>query len=512
MIQKIMKLSGMVLLLLVSVAPIVYLMIGFGESVLKQPASLLFTFKPELFVRSLTMTFGVTALSVLLGFLVAIGIFIGFPRHSRRLVIVLLSFILIPAFVHVQSWIFFFDDIFSIINSRLGTQANFSGMPAVILTSAVSGLPITAGLTLLFLLAIPPEIGDLVRLDGPGPKTFVTIYLPYLLPGMGVGALLVFLLNINDYSITSVFGVNSYALELFAQFSAGMGVYGVFYNGLPLMAISLFILLVFGFYITQTDFCLASSHGDNPFQGCRFISVLGTVGLLIAGLYVVVPVGNLIYESLRCPDVWGVLSDSGREIRYGLLVSAVVAVVAFIPGFVFARFVHRSKADFWVLCFSALPFIIPGPVLGLALIEMWNTPLLGNLYGSPLMPVVALVTRFAFIEALILTVAMAALNQNLLDNIKVHWPGPLQYLICMIHLLGKKSLGAMLIVFALALGEFAVSLLVMPPGYQTLTIKIYNYLHYGASDVVAVLCLFMLMTMILVIIGIFVISGGEKNE
>lgn len=124
----------------------------------------------------------------------------------------------------------------------------------------------------------------------------------------------------------------------------------------------------------------------------------------------------------------------------------------------------------------------------------------------------ALVARFTFIEALILAVAISALNQSLLDNMAVHWPGSLQYLKCIYHLLGRKALGAMLIVFALSLGEFGVSLLVMPPGFQTITIKIYNYLHYGASDVVAVLCLFMLLMVILVIIGLFLMSGGEKNE
>ncbi len=501
----------MALLLLITVAPIIYLVIGFAESVLKQQASFFFTFKPELFFNSLGMTLGATVLSVMLGFFVAMGIFAAFPQYSRQLVMVLLSFMLIPTFVHVQSWIFFLDASINLCNSLLGTQANFNGVSAVVLTMAVSGLPITAGLTLFFLLAIPKEIGDLVRLDGPGPKSFMTIYLPYLLPGMGASALLVFLLNINDYSISSVFGVNSYALELFAQFSAGMDVYGVFYNGLPLIAIAVTVLVGFGFYVSKKDFSLAMSHGDNPFQGCRFITVLGLSGLLIAGLYVLVPVTNLVYQSLQCPDIFGVLSDSVREIRYGLLVSALVAVVAFIPGFVLAWFFYGSKAGHWWLCLSALPFIIPGPVLGLALIAMWNTPLLGKLYGSPLMPVVALVTRFTFIEALILAVAITTLNQTLLENIKVHWPGPLQYLTCMIHLLGKKSLGAMLIVFALALGEFGVSLLVMPPGYQTLTIKIYNYLHYGASEVVAVLCLFMLVMIILVIIGLFIVAGGEQN-
>jgi len=49
------------------------------------------------------------------------------------------------------------------------------------------------------------------------------------------------------------------------------------------------------------------------------------------------------------------------------------------------------------------------------------------------------------------------------------------------------------LVFALTLGELGATLIVAPPGQSTLTLRIYNYLHYGASDVVAGLCLAMLL-------------------
>jgi iron(III) transport system permease protein len=47
------------------------------------------------------------------------------------------------------------------------------------------------------------------------------------------------------------------------------------------------------------------------------------------------------------------------------------------------------------------------------------------------------------------------------------------------------------VVFVLAAGELGATLIVAPPGHATLTIKIYNYLHYGASEAVATLCLAM---------------------
>ena len=53
-----------------------------------------------------------------------------------------------------------------------------------------------------------------------------------------------------------------------------------------------------------------------------------------------------------------------------------------------------------------------------------------------------------------------------------------------------------MVVFALTLGELGATLLVIPPGQSTLTLRLYNYLHYGASEEVAGLSL--LLTVLLV--------------
>lgn len=511
-LRKCLKVVAVVFILLATVAPVIYLSIGFGCAVMQQSETLAFSFNAGLFMRSLEITLGATVLCGILGFMVAIGVWVVLPEYANRIGMVFLALILIPAFVHVQSWIFFADSLINVINTIMETNLNFNGTFAVVLTMALSCLPVTAGMTLMALLSVPTEIKDMVCLDGPSSKTFMKIYFPYLIPAMGVSSLLVFLLNINDYGITSVFGVSSYALELFSQFSSGMSVYGVFFNGLPLMIICLVVLGLFGFYVSKMDFSLGMTPGENPFAESKLITALAVGGLVVAGLFILVPVGNLIFETTQSSDVWGILSGSFFEIGYGILVSTLAAVISFIPAIFFAGMFYGSKKGYWVLGLAAMPFLIPGPVLGLSLIKLWNSPLLSGVYRSPLMPVVALVAKNTFIQAIILSVALASLDRAYLENIRVHWPGTVKAVKCVANLIGKKCLAGMLIVFALSMGEFGVTLLIIPPGYQTLTIKIYNYLHYGASDVVAVLCLFIVVIVILVLFGIFKLLGGDANE
>jgi iron(III) transport system permease protein len=56
-------------------------------------------------------------------------------------------------------------------------------------------------------------------------------------------------------------------------------------------------------------------------------------------------------------------------------------------------------------------------------------------------------------------------------------------------LLHGALLGAGLLAAVLSFAELGATLLLLPPGAGSLTIRIYNYLHYGQSDVIAGLCL-----------------------
>jgi len=439
-------------------------------------------------------------------------VWVFFEKYAAKIALGILLLILLPPFIHVQSWIFFIDKLNGFWGQLLGAAPNFNGIFAVILTIAFSYLPITAGLCLLALLSIPPELSDMCEIDGGGKIAFLKIYLPFLYPALCIGGLLVFLLNINDYGIPSVFGVNVFVLELYSRFCAGNSIYSVFFAGLPLLLLCVAIMALFGFYIARSNFSFSTMKGRNPFKKEKFIKIPAVFGLIILLFFAIVPLFNLIYEAAGVKGAITVLANSVNEISYSAFISILAAVFSFIPAILFAYSFYKSKARIWFLSMAALPFIIPSPIVGLSLIEMWNTPLLSFIYQSPIMPAIALISRFAFIEAVILSVAISRLDKALIENMILHYPGLFRFLKCMAQLIWKECLAGILIVFALSMGEFGVTLLVTPPGYQTLTIKIYNYLHYGASEIVAVLCLFMLIVMLLILATLFLLLKGERNE
>lgn len=505
------KVSSVVLLLILTAVPVVHLLIGsvdaaFNGVIPNNPIT------AELFLNSVLLNFSAAGLSVLLGFLVAIGVWVFIERYAARISVAIMLLILLPPFIHVQSWIYFVDKLNNIFGQIFGVTPNFTGIFAVVLTLAISYMPITAGLCLVALLSVSPEISDQCMLEGSGKAAFLKIYIPSICPALCIGGLLVFLLNINDYGIPSVFGVNVYVLELFSCFSAGDSIYSVFFASLPQLLLCVMIMALFSVYIARSDFSFKGAQGKNPFKKEKFIKIPAILGLLTLAFFAIVPLYNLIHEAAMAKGAIDIIIRAGNELSYSFLVSALAAIFCLIPAIMFAFTFNKSKSRILFLSIVALPFIIPSSITGLSLIDMWNTTFLRFIYQSSIMPAVGMVARFAFIETVVLSIAISRLDRALLDNMRLHYAGLFASLKCIVALIWKECLSAVLIVFALSMGEFGVTLLVTPPGYQTITIKIYNYMHYGASEIVSTLCLFMLIVGLSVAFAVYFLLNGEQNE
>jgi len=161
-------------------------------------------------------------------------------------------------------------------------------------------------------------------------------------------------------------------------------------------------------------------------------------------------------------------------------------------------FLARRRRTAWGWLLVAAPAVVPAPLVAVGLITLWNRPGLDAVYTSSAMPILAAVVRFAPLAAGIVAAQWRRLDPALLDVARVLAPRPRQVVVqVLLPLLAPGCLAAMGVVFVLTLGELGATLLVAPPGRSTLTLRIYNYLHYGAAGDVAGLCLVMLAMAVL---------------
>jgi iron(III) transport system permease protein len=70
----------------------------------------------------------------------------------------------------------------------------------------------------------------------------------------------------------------------------------------------------------------------------------------------------------------------------------------------------------------------------------------------------------------------------------------------------SAAMVAWLAALSISLGDLAASILVVPPGVTTLSIRIFGLLHYGVEDQVAGICLAMISIFAILAIVIFILA------
>ncbi len=442
-----------------------------------------------LLLRSLSLSLVSTLLCTLLGIASALFVWSCRPKAASRLMSMLLICALIPHFIHVHSWIKAADFLNNILGYLIPLSPDFTGNGAVIWTTAMSYLPFTAGLGYLGFKSLPAGTIDLLKTEDDSFKSFLRIIVPYSLPFVLTGMIFVFLITINDFAIPSVFGVSVYALELFALFSAGGNIYAIALAASPLVLLSVILLAVFLKLASSIDLTDDFSNAGSPYER-------SPAGGVVLAVFAGIPVAAMVAESLKVKEIVEVLIRSTGQISYSLLTSMLTAVIAVLPAALFSYLRSHTRKGRWVTILLALPFLIPSAMLGLSLISFWNKSILSDIYTSPVMPSIGLAIRFGILAILYMSYRFDRIDREITDAMKLEISAAGGFFRIVLPLLARDMAACMMLIFALSMGEYGIVLLLTPPGYQMVTVKIYNYIHYGASEIVFALNMIVLLSVL----------------
>jgi iron(III) transport system permease protein len=250
------------------------------------------------------------------------------------------------------------------------------------------------------------------------------------------------------------------------------------------------------------------------------------VGAILAALAVAiivgVPLGNFLYHvGIQVEQVGGehvrhwslakaavVLWETpGRyrnEIRWTLLIGAAAATLSVLVAAPLAWLARRGG---WraipALLAAAVGMAVPGPLIGLSMIRLFNQP------GAPwlwqwfydktiLAPTVAMLFRTAPWAILICWFAFRSVPKETLEAAELDGAGPVMQLLWIAIPLRWPALAlAWLVSLAVATGDVAASILVVPPGIETLAVRIYGLIHFGSDEQVSAICLMIAATVFL---------------
>lgn len=413
-----------------------------------------------------------------------------------------LATIIVPPYVHALAWQTTAARLAAALSNLGFSMPVPAGWPMAWWVDTMAYLPLAFGLALVGLASVDPDHLDAARVGRRDAAALWRVVLPLAGPQILAASGLVFVLALTDYGVPSLFQVSTYPLEVYVHFSRGGPPLGTLLQSLPLMAAAIVAIV-----LSQSGLRAAVTRPLRPAGVTATPLILppwlravtgGAVAILAA--QVIVPIVSLITGVGSCDNLAGAVGEAREELLTTLVVALVAAAVCLpLAAAVGHRLAEsRRGGRFWWIV-TMLPIAVPAPLVGIGLVVMWNRPLVGGVYGTLAMPILAVLARFAPLGCLVAAAQFRRVDPLLSDAARVFEPRTLhRWLRAALPTVAPGLLAAACVVAALAAAELPATLIVAPPGQATLTMRIYNYLHYGASEAVAGLCLVATVSALLV--------------
>ncbi len=389
------------------------------------------------------------------------------------------------------------------------------GWAGAIWVHAVAALPWVVLIVGAGFWLVEPELEEQALLDGSHRQVFFRVTLRGALPALGVAAIWVAILTAGEMTVTDLFVVRTYAEEVYTRQAVGPQPEDPPLGILAGVVLTAWLVLA-GLALVSW---LAARDRPVPATG-RVVFPLGrwkapaaalvgaalalVVGVPLASLaykagIVVTPAGDAYVRSWSAAKCLGMTVGGpvryGREFASTLVIGTLAATVATALATLLA-WIARAGGLRAALVFVlvAVCLAVPGPIVGLGMIRLLNrpeVPLLVFLYDrSVAAPLAALAVRGLAPATLVAWHALGSVPREMLDSAAVDGAGPFARLWRVAIPSRAWALAvAWLVALAIATGDLAASVLVVPPGLKTLSIHIFTLLHYGIADRVAGICL-----------------------
>jgi iron(III) transport system permease protein len=199
--------------------------------------------------------------------------------------------------------------------------------------------------------------------------------------------------------------------------------------------------------------------------------------------------------------VW---QSASREIIATTLLSIVSATVitalSYLLGGALGSRDGRLNGGLDLFCFA--PLALPATVMGIGIIYVWNRPATQMVYTSAAILVIVYAARFVPFSLRAVVAGMQQIGPAMRDAAMLYQRQWVRRLLKIELPLSMPGLIAgWCMAFILCMSELGATLLVVPAGMGTISLKIYTLMHYGANQMVAALSLFLVMINLLIAAG-----------
>lgn len=482
-------------------------------------------------VNSFKVSFWATVTSLLVGVPMAYFFALYKIRGKQTLRILIIISSMSAPFVGAYAWI--------LLLGRNGVVTNFIKTLFGITPPDIYGFNgmLLVFTTQLFSLIFLYVAGALSKVDNSlleasenmgctGVRRFFKVVLPLITPTLLAGALLVFIRALSDFGTPMLMGegYRTFPVILYTEFVGEVSQNKGFASAIAVIAIIITTVVFFAQNIAskRNSFSMNSLHPieEKPLRGIKGV-------LIHAFCYVVVFIAILpqlyvLYTSFKKTSgtiyVDGYSLDSYREMfsRLGrsvqnTIVIPVIALVAVILLAILMAYLsvrRRNVLSSTVDVLSMVPYIIPGTVVGIALVTSFNRPPVA-FTGTMFIMVAALIIRrlpytirssVAILHQIPITIEEAALS---LGSTKMK-----TFFKITVPMMSSGIVAGAILSWVTMISELSTAMILYTGRTQTLTVAIYTQIVRGNYGIAAAMAS---VLTILTIISLLIFNKLSKN-
>ena len=465
----------------------------------------------DLIGHSLLLSLYTTVAAIVVG--VPLGILLGKTDlpYRRGLVVLLTVPLVLPPFVIAVAWS-------SVLRPGGWLGHSMAEQTARSLSAALFGLPGCVGvlftafmpvimlLTIAYLGTVNPRLEDAGRLVAGWAGVLRRITLPMIAPSILLSAMLVFLLTFGEVGAPSYLRYSVYPVEVLTEFAAFYDFSAATAAAVPMLIVTLMVM--------GTEYWLVRGRGwetsAETFAGVRarielknWRFPLFVIALAWALATVMAPLAALAIQSFSSSAYAEALSRAGDSILRSITLAAIGATALTTLGFFCGYLIHDRAWPLWrgIDALGLFLFTLPGTVIGVGLISLWNTPLTNFIYRGPAILILGYLAQYTVLPARVTAATLERIPVTLEFAAQVSGASWFMTVRHVVAPLARPGLVvAWVASYIFCLRDLGVSMVVYPPGSDTLPVRILTLMANGTPGLIAALC------MILIAITLFPLS------
>ena len=234
---------------------------------------------------------------------------------------------------------------------------------------------------------------------------------------------------------------------------------------------------------------------------------LRTVVTIVFAALLLLSFGVPLAQLAATPRTWSEFLPALAAGRGALLNSTLYATGAAIGcvglGLLLAPV--RRLGWIWIL------FFVPGVLLGIGAVSALNDPVFDWVMRTSVIVITLLILRYVAVARSLTSAALGMIDSGLVDAARLDGARGLRlFQDVTFPQISSQVAAAAYVVYLLALWDVETILLVIPPGGETLALRVFNLLHYGHNAHVNVLCLLLLLLAVAPL-GLFAVWRAVKR-